>query len=206
MHAFHVPGPPKPPIPPLLSSLPLLSGCIRFAETEMHLSAKSGIFLTQALRPEAENLFGNFMKFSGPAAVSVFRFIFGRLFLVWRDLQMPLSTRLKASRRPIWPAQENCRPGPMSVTLEPARSDPPDRIGAASGGSLTYAAVGPAPAWETCRSCRRRRGETRAEPDRTDRRPGRRPAPDREPPVRPELLHADPARWAQQLSTPRDAG
>ncbi len=39
---------------------------------------------------------------------------------------------------------------------------------------------------------RRRRGET--------------PAPDREPPVMPELLHADPAQWAQQLSAPRDAG
>ncbi len=30
VHAFRVPGPPKPPVPPRLSSLPLLSGCIRF--------------------------------------------------------------------------------------------------------------------------------------------------------------------------------
>ncbi len=105
VHAFDVPGPPKPPVPPRLSSLPLLSGCIRFANTEMHLSAKSGIYLTQVLQPEAEKIFGNFLRFSGAAAVSVIRFIFGRLFAIWRESHKPLLAGRKASRRPIWPAR-----------------------------------------------------------------------------------------------------
>ncbi len=205
MH-LDVPGPPKPPVPPPLSSLPLLSGCIRFAETEMHLSAKRGIFSTQALWTAAEEISGDFLRFSAAEAVSVSRFIFGRLFAIRRESRKPLLARWKASKRPIWPAGESCRPGPMSVALPPARSGPTDRIGAASDGSLTDVGVGPAPAWETCRPGPTRRRETRGEPDRSDRRPGRRPAPKREPPVRPELLHADPAQWAQQPSKPRDAG
>ncbi len=59
VHAFYIPGPPKPPVPPLLSSLPLYTGCIRFAKTEMHLSGGEDIFLTQALWSEAEKIFGN---------------------------------------------------------------------------------------------------------------------------------------------------
>ncbi len=130
LHAFRVPGPPKPPVPPRLFFLPLLSGCIRFAKTEMHLSAKRGTFSTQALWPEAEKILGNFLRFSSAAVVSVVRFIFGRLFAIWRESEKPLLTRRKASRRPIWPVWESCRRGPMSVRLPPARPGPPDRIGA----------------------------------------------------------------------------
>ncbi len=164
VHVFHVPGPPKPPVSPPLSSLPLYTGCIRFAKTEMHLSAKRGMFLTQGLWPGSEKISGNFLRFSGAEAVFVARFIFGRLFAIWRESQRPLLARRRASRRPIWPARESCRRGPMLVTIPPARSGPPDRIGAASGGSMTDVGVGPG--W-------RRRGETRAETDRTDRRVGR---------------------------------
>ena len=70
-----------------------------------------------------------FLKFSGAAAVSGIRFIFGRLFAIWRESQKPLLARRKASKRPNGPARESCRPRPMSVTLPPARSGPPDRIG-----------------------------------------------------------------------------
>ncbi len=198
VHASNVPGPPKPPVPPRLSSLPLLIGCIRFANTEMHLSAKWGIFSTQVLRPEAENLFGNLIRFSGAGGGSrgSGSYLAG-CFAVWRESQKPLLAWRKASRRPNGPARESCRPGPMSVTLQPARSDPPARIGVRLEHDRRGSRSGPAEAWGDPR---------RTRPHRPSRRPGGRPAPNREPPVRPELLHADPARWAQHLSTPRDAG
>ncbi len=161
VHAFDVPGPPKPPVPPVLSSLPLLTGCIRFAKTEMHLSAKRGIFLTQVLRPEAEKIFGNFIKFSGAAAVSVIRFIFGRLFAIWRESHKLLLARRRVSRRAIWPARESCRPGPMSVTLPPARSGPPDRIGVRRKHDRRGSRSGPAAAWgDPRRTANRRSGRS----------------------------------------------
>ncbi len=95
------------------------------------------------------------------------RFIFGRLFTIWRESRTPLLARLKASRRPLRPAREGCRPGPMLVTLRPARSGPPDWIGVRREHDRRGGRSGPAAAWG---------GPRRTRPHRPSRRPGGRPA------------------------------
>ncbi len=90
LHAFYAPVPPKPPVPPRPFFLPLLSGCIRFAKTEMHLSARSGIFSTQVPRPEAQKISEVPSKFSGAEAVFRGRFILGQSFSVRRRSPPPL--------------------------------------------------------------------------------------------------------------------
>ncbi len=132
----------------------------------MHLSAKSGIFLTQTLWTEAENLSVNSIRFSGAAAVFVIRFIFGRLFVVWREFQKPLLAGRKTSKRSIGPARESRLPGPMSVTLPPARSGPTDRSGVSLKPDRRGSRPGPA-AWGDPR---------RTRPHRPSRRPARTPA------------------------------
>ncbi len=89
-------------------------------------------------------------------------------FAVWREFRTPLLTRLKASRRPLWPARESCRPGPMSVTLRPARSGPHDRIGVRRRHDRRRGRPRPAAA---------QGGPRRTGPHRPSRRPGGRPAP-----------------------------